>query len=87
MKNILLIISLFAICVGVKGQTMKGDPSSVLDYAILCYAGDDRFTADAEKSSELGRKQARIVLEETENHAEETRTGTQSQARQIDRDT
>lgn len=25
MKNILLIISLFAICVGVKGQTMKGD--------------------------------------------------------------
>lgn len=25
MKNILLIISLFAICVDVKGQTMKGD--------------------------------------------------------------
>ena len=25
MKNILLIISLFAICVGVKGQTMKVD--------------------------------------------------------------
>lgn len=55
--------TLLSACVA---ATNGQDPSSVLDYAILCYAGDDRFTADAEKSSELGRKQARIVLEETE---------------------
>lgn len=63
--------TLLSACVA---ATNGQDPSSVLDYAILCYAGDDRFTADAEKSSELGRKQARIVLEETETMLKTSQT-------------
>lgn len=43
--------TLLSACVA---ATNGQDPSSVLDYAILCYAGDDRFTADAERAVSSG---------------------------------
>lgn len=41
----------------------SNDMHAMLDYAILCSAGDDRYTAESDDSRELGKKQAEIIVQ------------------------